>query len=350
MTQTEQWLQKGLGVMAIILVLASSYAFAKITWLLISPSSALPASRAPVIDVQDLRQSNKPREVADVRAFTRWTLFGDEPRQTAAPQRAPQQVKAPETKLNLALLGVFVADVAENSTAIIGEARGRGEAKRYTIGERLPGNATLEGVYADHILLRRSGRVEKLGFPKDSTDGISVSGGSSASSDSGARGEAAARRSSVRRPSSSSRPGSRPDTASNRPAVRALGKQPPNPEQLGADPSEGASGANNNPLFSGLQNQTEATIKQLGLSTVDPSEGGGYLITESAPRQLLNMLPVSVGDRILSVNGQTLGDPAQDQALFQQVLNQESIQVELQKGDTRLTVDINLSDIMGGRR
>lgn len=347
MTQTEQWLQKGLGVMAIILVLASSYAFARITWLLIAPESALPASKAAVT-TGGVVQQGKQQAVADVRSIKRWTLFGDQPRQTATRKPKPGPIKAPETKLNLALLGVFVADVAANSTAIIGEARGRGEAKRYGVGDRLPGNATLEGVYADHILLKRSGRVEKLRFSKDSTKGISVAGAAGGNDASNRAGSNRANRGSVRRPSSQR--GGRPDTASNRPAVRSLGKQPPNPEQLGAESSGKTPGSTNNPLFSSLQNQTEATIKQLGLATVDPAEGGGYLITKSAPRQLLNMLPVSVGDRILSVNGQTLGDPSQDQALFQQVLNQESIQVELQKGDTRLTVDINMSDLMGGRR
>jgi len=344
MTQMEQWLQKGLAVAAVLLVLASSYAFARITWLFISPASALPPLAAPAVGDMRAVSQGREREAADIRTIKRWALFGDEPRQQARPQQ-PQEIKAPETKLNLALLGVFVAENAENSSAIVGEARGRGEAKRYGIGDRLPGTATLEGVFPDRILLRRNGRAETLTFSKESMSGISVSG----ATDDGASDRST--RESVRRPSLDGKlQRGRPVSASSRPAVTALGKAPPDPAQLGVGGNGLAGELQNNPLLSGLQNQTEATIKQLGLTTVDAAEGGGYLITESAPRQLLNMLPVSVGDRILSVNGQSLGDPSQDQALFQQILNQESIQVELQKGDTTLTVDINLSDLMGGRR
>lgn len=335
MTKTEQWLQKGLGVTAIILVLASSYAFARITWLLIAPESALPAGEAPMV-ATGITSRGPQQQIADLRSIKRWALFGAQTRQTSKRRATPEPtIKAPETKLNLDLKGVFVADVPENSTAIIGEARGRGEAKRYSIGDRLPGNATLEGVYDDHILLKRSGRVEKLRFSKDSLNGISATTGK-------------ANRGSARRPAGQR--SSREASDRKRPAVRSLGKQAANPELSGVDSRGRGLGINNNPLFSGLQNQTEATIKQLGLASVDPAEGGGYLITNSAPPQLLNMLPVSVGDRILSVNGQALGNPSTDQALFQQVLSQESIQVELQKGDTRLTVDVNMSDLMGGRR
>jgi general secretion pathway protein C len=347
MTQTEQWLQKGLIVAAVVLVLASSYAAARITWLLVAPESTLPPSASVATQGGATGQQRASRQpVSNTRAIKQWALFGDEPK-AAAPKRENKQIKAPETKLNLALMGVFVAENAENSTAIISEARGLGEAKRYNIGDRLPGNATLEDVFADRILLKRGGRVETLRFVKDSDKGISVAGDASNPRNQASNKGTGGRSNSVRRPSRGGK--DRPDSASSRPPVRALGKVPPNPEQLGAQSGLGGS-AQNNPLFSGLQNQTEATIKQLGLSAVDASEGGGYLITNSAPRQLLNMLPVSVGDRILSVNGQTLGDPAQDQALFQQVLNQESIQVELQKGSTRLTVDITLSDLIGGNR
>ena len=69
---------------------------------------------------------------------------------------------APTTSLNLELQGVFNAEIAEDSTAIIANRGKPGEL--YQIGERLPGNATLKEVFDDHVLIKRGARIEKLAF------------------------------------------------------------------------------------------------------------------------------------------------------------------------------------------
>ena len=51
--------------------------------------------------------------------------------------------------LNLELQGVFKSDIPANSTAIVAESNKSGELFR--IGDRLPGNAILDAVFADHI-------------------------------------------------------------------------------------------------------------------------------------------------------------------------------------------------------
>ncbi|MFT7092064.1 MAG: general secretion pathway protein C, partial [Candidatus Azotimanducaceae bacterium] len=63
----------------------------------------------------------------------------------------PQSVDAPKTTLNLELQGIFTAEAAADSTAIVAQRGKSGEL--YRIGDRLPGNATLEAVFDDHILI-----------------------------------------------------------------------------------------------------------------------------------------------------------------------------------------------------
>ena len=68
----------------------------------------------------------------------------------------------PETTLNLELQGIFTADDPEDSTAIVAQRGQSGQLFR--IGDRLPGNATLEAVFTSYILIKRGSRTEKLAF------------------------------------------------------------------------------------------------------------------------------------------------------------------------------------------
>ena len=74
----------------------------------------------------------------------------------------PQAIDAPETKLNLELQGIFIAQDAKLSTAIVAQKNKTGEL--FAIGDKLPGNATLAAVFEDHVLIRRGTRMEKLLF------------------------------------------------------------------------------------------------------------------------------------------------------------------------------------------
>ncbi|MEJ2743875.1 MAG: type II secretion system protein N, partial [Gammaproteobacteria bacterium] len=299
MNQVEQWVQRGFGVLIIPLVVAASYALAELSWLVVVPGSAVPASGslsplAPLVSPSGYEETAGDR--LDLRTLSRWTLFGDQPKvaPTPVPTAQDEAIKAPETKLNLELHGVFVAEDPKRSSAIIAEMRGRGgddDKLLYAIGDALPGNATLERVYSDRIILRRNGRVETLKFSKEE-DGMLING---KSYDAGKQEPRVISSRPSRSGASGAFTGRRPPATKQEPSAERLGGQN---SSTTTPPAELAKNPTNNPLFNGIQNQTEATLTQLGLTTIDPSEGGGYLITSSAPRQLLNMLPVSVGDKI----------------------------------------------------
>ena len=79
------------------------------------------------------------RPTVSVNAILSRNLFGAAG--AAAANQSASGLPAVETRLPLELLGVFVADEANDSAAIVAQKGKTGEL--YTIGERLPGNAEL---------------------------------------------------------------------------------------------------------------------------------------------------------------------------------------------------------------
>ena len=88
-------------------------------------------------------------------------LFGS-PKQAAA-------IEAPETRLNLTLLGVMASDDPHYSFAII--SQGKGKENLYTLNDRIPGNATLKQVHIDRVILERNNNFETLSLPSSKDRG-----------------------------------------------------------------------------------------------------------------------------------------------------------------------------------
>ncbi|MGA4634732.1 type II secretion system protein N [Pseudomonas solani] len=63
----------------------------------------------------------------------------------------------------LTLLASLAAERPEDSRALIGSPEG---SRFHRPGERLPGGAVLKAVAADHVLLLRNGREQRLGFER----------------------------------------------------------------------------------------------------------------------------------------------------------------------------------------
>lgn len=91
-------------------------------------------------------------------------LFG---RVAAAPDatRALAPAEAPETRLNVQLLGVLSSPDPVAARAIIASA-GSPE-KHYQVGDRLPAGAAIAEIRSDSVLLERNGRFETLRLRRD---------------------------------------------------------------------------------------------------------------------------------------------------------------------------------------
>ena len=67
--------------------------------------------------------------------------------------------------------------------------------------------------------------------------------------------------------------------------------------------------------------------------------GEGYQVTAAMPSQVRNRLGLEPGDKVLTVNGQTVGNnPTQDAGVLQQVKQAGEAQIEVQRGDQVITI------------
>lgn len=84
---------------------------------------------------------------------------------------------APQTTIPLILAGVIAEKDPSKGQAIIGDTATSG--KLFAVGAMLPGGARLNGVYGDHVLIERGGRLETLPLPRNPMKGGAVNTASS---------------------------------------------------------------------------------------------------------------------------------------------------------------------------
>ncbi|MGH8456432.1 MAG: type II secretion system protein GspC [Stenotrophobium sp.] len=72
---------------------------------------------------------------------------------------------APDTRLNLTLLGIFAGTRKEESRAVISQEGG--DEKPFAIGDDVVKGATLQAIFPDRVILSRGGELETLRLDKD---------------------------------------------------------------------------------------------------------------------------------------------------------------------------------------
>lgn len=69
------------------------------------------------------------------------------------------------------------------------------------------------------------------------------------------------------------------------------------------------------------------------------ASGDGYQVTDAMPEKIRNRLGLETGDKVLSVNGQSVGaNPAGDADLLNQVKQSGQATIEVQRGDQTITI------------
>lgn len=190
-----------------------------------------------------------------------------------------------ETTLNVRLLGVLYSSNSDAAKASIVDRNG-GEAKWYKVGEEVLSGTVLELVEPDYVVLMRSGREEILRFDKPSAN---LSDGSAA----GAQGNQAA--------------------ANHRQVLRDMTER--------------------------LKSSPMLALRQMGMRRTTR----GYIVSQNAPSDILKRFSLSPGDRIVSINGQRVGQNLDDDVqLMSQLQDNTSARVEVQRGNQTLTLEQRL--------
>lgn len=297
-----------------LLVAAIAYTLATTALYFVSPPAVSPAvtspSRTAVADA---------RAAVDVNAILASDLFG---RADAATVATVESAPTVATQLPLELLGVFVADASERSAAIVAQ-RGR-PGLLYTVGDTVPGNATLVEVQSDHVVLRRAGVRESLNFP---APGTSLA----------ARAAAA---SSFMEPIETY---DEPYVDDADPSMTET--LPEETIDRGDMPEPGASASAREVVESyreRLSDDPAETLQELGFAPVAEGAAQGYRVGNLAQSPYLSQTGLQPGDVILSVNGRPVGDLSQDRLELDNVLAEGSARLEVQRGTRRFFVTATL--------
>jgi len=264
-----------------ILSLCVSYQLAVLTWLMIDqPVLVLPEPAQGQAQSSALPQSF---------GLAKLDLFGSA---SSEPVAVQEEINAPKTRLRLLLMGVFVAADKAQSSAIIAEQGRDGEF--FKVGDRVQGRAVLSQVYEDKIILDNNGKFETLTF--DETE-KALKGITAAAA-----------------------PAKPKPTLSNQKEFRKELMKVRTAEEFVDFAREQ------------LENPAQA-IKNLG---VEPTEGG-YIVSPSST--MLLSIGMKPGDKLISVNGHQLGDPAQDRTLIDEVYASGNASLVIERGSRRMTIN-----------
>lgn len=165
LAENERLLGRLRNASVVLLILLLSSSSSRFAWSLLTPPPEIapPVTAAAPTIGQPAR--SKDTAVAEIAALgeklAALHLFGGaDPGATAV--AAAAMSGAPETTLGLVLKGLLFTTSSDRGMAVIAEKEKPGPAGLYGIGETVPGNAVIEAVFIDRVVLRRAGRLESL--------------------------------------------------------------------------------------------------------------------------------------------------------------------------------------------
>ena len=286
-----------------LIIAAIAYSLATTIWTFFATPISVP-NQTP----QGIKGSNTERAPTNLNWILSKHLFGEA---GAAPvNNAPQQ-QAVQTRLPLELHSVFMADVKEDSTAIIAQKGKPGLL--YKIDATIPGNAKLVEVHEDRVILRRAGINETLGFPKSK---LQVQSTSVETQNTNGRSPQ------VSELSPSATPGSN------------TGERPPPPNQ-----AERSTADIVGEYSTRFNEDAQGTLDELG---IEGGTDGGYKLGANAQSGYLRQTGLQPGDVIMSINGTPVGNVEQDQQQLQSIMAQGSARIEVQRGSRRFFITVSL--------
>lgn len=271
------------AVLLLMLLIYLAFWSAKLIWMMFTPDNSTPIMLPAKVEV------TKSNVVSRASQLPRYHLFGEVGAQIKKVEDKPKA--APKTNLRLVLKGVFTSTNASSAGAIIEEIGKK--ADYYGVGDKVPGNAVLEEVYSDRVLLNRNGRLETLAFAekKSNKDSQSIA--------------------------KVSKPKPKAKKSSSSQVVET-------PEQFIGEATRR------------LAENPEQALGSVGLKASD----SGYVYQGGNP--MLAGLNLKKGDVIRSVNGHALGDVQKDKALMQSLYEQGSLEVEVERNGASFYINYPL--------
>ncbi|MYD45902.1 MAG: hypothetical protein F4W92_06080 [Gammaproteobacteria bacterium] len=250
-------------------------------------------------DADDLREFSMPSPVS-AGTIIRANLFGELPKEEV-------EHVIEETNLNLKLIGISynAADPSLSRAYIVG--RSKAKAQRKGVGERVDG-VEVSDIFEDHVLLQRGGRKESLYVEQ------------------------------------------REQLIESVPETTFVPELPDLPEGLitqadlaGSESTEETT--SNSPegwirqyydtYHERIEKEPDEVLTEMGISPVAEESAAGYRLHEA----MAERLGLRTGDILVSVNGHSVGNVQDDLAQFANQLDAESLKLEIQRGETKITLN-----------
>lgn len=276
----QQWLDRATKtlpqVLSVVLVVAIAWQLVQLVWMLLTPAPQLDA--APIVPSGTTAERAKG---VDVQSIVNAKLFGE------ATATSPVEGPAPETQLPLVLTAVFAAEDPAKGWAIIGDSAQ--QSKVYTVGDSVRSGTRLHSVYADRVILDRSGALETLALPKRNTLPIAA----------------------ARAPAP---PPQRNQMADN---IRRMAE---------TNPTAFAEIVRPQPVFAnGVQR--------------------GYRVYPGRNRQQFAKLGLQPGDLVLAINGTPLDDPQRGMEIFNTIGTSDNVQVTIERNGQSQDLTLNTAQL-----
>lgn len=227
------------------------------------------------------------KRTVDVQSIVSAHVFGE----ATAEEAGTNPEEAPQTTLTLVLAGTIAVSDAKKGLGIIGETAQN--AKVYSVGESIPGGATLHAVYLDRVILDRAGQLEALLLPRQQPVGTSNP----------AR---------LQPPSTASSP-----QAAGVERMRRM---------IAQDPGSVAEIMRPQPVFSGGQQR-------------------GYRVYPGRNRQQFQQLGLQPGDLITAINGTPLDDAARGMEIFRSIGSASQVRVSIERKGRQQELTLNMAQL-----
>ena len=267
-------------IILVILIVALCWKLANLFWLFVAPPQAMQFERVAL--------GSQQVQVPNIAGFA---LFEEQ-----------AQAMAQDANLKMDLQGVVVGEPSYSSSAVI---KLDNVAERYRVGESIGSTGyQLSEVYWDRVVLRQqNGAIRELKFEGlGSLDQDIVA----------------------------------PVTAApeSNPNLNNVAPFSPAPQQAPED--QGASALDK--AIDHMQADREKYLKDMGVNAGGASGQEGYEISAKTPAALRSRLGLRPGDRILSLNGQSVGQGQSDVQLLEQARQAGQVKLEIKRGDQVMTI------------
>lgn len=150
-----RWAMRAPDIVNLVLIALIALAVARLFWL-VWPEP--PARAVAPSNVQNSSRTASSKTI-DLDSIASAHLFGKQVAKADNPDRK-KQIKAPETHLNLELTGIVADSRGQRSRALIKGPKG--EQDSYKAGAQIVSGVKLHAIYADRVILDRSGHYETL--------------------------------------------------------------------------------------------------------------------------------------------------------------------------------------------